>query len=599
MPDGKDKDENLALPHASLTTMATNKRKKRPKPDNDERTKRVPFDSLLTPSATTASPSDWCWKCKGKGLKFQKSTQSYDGPTCKVCNGEGIRKRSKRSNVLASAPGKILNLRGYPEDHSLRKIFPDGFAGPRAVWGNAASSHHLRHRHLNNGRDGHDEGDHGYNDSCAYDDLPNNLRPREGEIIGSLGCGDWRIYQIADGNKLTVDDFVCAWVAAQEMRKRGYGAQLHRENAVIKCCDGDGDVRSNNEKMFGGKTDNEKHPKLGQSVGINKHNLDMENNYGFNHADIGTGCGSVLMMIAWAFLGEIRSVGVEAQSISFECLRRGLGWNLGRDGTSTKDTVQIIQNDLRTWDGCGVNDDEFHKTGARTTKLNVSGRNDQSSCIRAPYRLITGTPPYFPLDSFVASQNHEQKVRCRVPTRGGAMDYIEVASRFLMEEKLENSIEYPDGNVREGVFCMVEAAFDKAEAAVLDAVKKFNMRVRRRVDVVTRSGLPPRFSCWVMTKKNSSKIDKEDSTTASCQADNEETKSKKESNTDGCDPFPIEIFTLRNADLSRTIEYTHAMEVMGWVDFEKSKSKRNKTMKEMIDRRLSTKNENTGARMVQ
>ena len=552
--------------------MSTNKREKRRNPDSDDEPTKT--DSMLTPSATAAPPSERCWKCKGKGLKFQKSTKSHDGPPCKVCSGIGTRKRSKRSKVLASAPGKILNLRGYPEDHSLRKIYPDGFSGPRAVWGTAAGSSH------------------------TYDDLPNNLRPREGEIVGSLGCGDWRIYQIADGNKLTVDDFVCAWVAAEEMRKRGYGAHLHRENATIKGCDNDDCC--DDGKMFGGRMDN--HRKDDQPDGTNQSNFAENNDHRFNHADIGTGCGSVLMMTAWAFLGEIQSVGVEAQSISFDCLRRGLEWNLGLDGTSSKDVVQIRQNDLRTWDGCGVNDlvDASKVETTATTTSTKDGKNDPSPGLRAPYRLITGTPPYFPLDSFVASQNHEQKVRCRVPTRGGAPNYIEAASRFLMEEKFDQKIEgggetangvdtySPIETSSEGVFCMVEAAFDKAEANVLDAAKKFNMRVRRRVDVVTRFGLPPRFSCWVMTKKNTSKINEGASTTAcdngsssSKETVNKKAENKEEKNNDDYDSFPIEIFTLRNADLTRTKEYTNAMEIMGWVDFEKSKRKTNKSLKEI------------------
>jgi hypothetical protein len=469
---------------------------------------------------------------------------------------------------LASAPGKILNLRGYPEDATLRKIYPDGFAGPRAVWGDASSSHHLRRFQPTIGFNESGGDDKKCNDSPAYDDLPNNLRPREGEIVGSLGCGDWRIYQIADGNKLTVDDFVCALVAAEEMRKRGFGAHLHRENATISSGDDCNDC--DNKRMFGGRHQNDKQfnaTKENDSTGDTIHR--------FNHADIGTGCGSVLMMVAWAFLGEIQSIGVEAQSVSFSCLRRGLEWNLGRDGTCSKDVVQIRQRDLRTWDGCGLSDGEAHTVGTTPTTHAQNGKNDQSPRLRAPYQLITGTPPYFPLDSFVASQNHEQKVRCRVPTRGGAPDYIKAASRYLMEENCDESIEggqtTDNANHHEGVFCMVEAAFEKAEAGVLDAVKKFNMRVRRRIDVVTRFGLPPRFSCWVMTKKNSRKTKNEGS------------------NTNDSDTFPIETLVLRNADLTRTKEYTDAMEIMGWVDFEKSQRKKEKSLKELREKKESNK----------
>ena len=255
--------------------------------------------------------------------------------------------------------------------------------------------------------------------------------------------------------------------------------------------------------------------------------------HNFTHADLGTGCGSVLMMIAWAFWGYIRSVGVEAQDVSFDCLKRGLQWNVGSDGTNPNDIVQVKQHDLRSWDGTilGKNED------------------DEKTSLKPPYKLITGTPPYFPIDSFVASQNHDQKVRCRVPTRGSASDYIEAASRLLADEK--------DG----GVFCMVEAAFDKAEAAVIETAQKCGMQIERRLDVITRAGLPPRFSCWVMTKG--------------------ETVNGTNPNKDALDTFSIETLTIRNTDLTRTKDYSAALEVMGWVDFEKSKCKSEKTMIEL------------------
>jgi hypothetical protein len=347
--------------------------------------------------------------------------------------------------------------------------------------------------------------------------IPDYLQPRKGELVASLGCGDWRIYQIQNGNKLTVDDFVCALVAAQEMRKRGWGIE---SNPVLndlsgKVTDKNEQRRDVNSMMYGGKP---------VESARNERNDQDASSY-FKHADLGTGCGSVLMMVAWAFLGQIRSVGVEAQDVSFHCLQRGVEWNLGTDGSHADDLVRIQQGDLRSWKGDTV--------------------------LSPPYDLITGTPPYFPLDSFVASQNHDQKVRCRVPTRGSASDYIRAASRLLKSEEKNDVIKVNGGvsSFEGGVFCMVEAAFDKAEAAVLDTVKQCGMRIERRVDVVTREGLPPRFSCWVMTKP----------------AEQVSTDKK----VDGS--FPIETLTLRNADLSRSHGYSRAMELMGWVDFEKTK----------------------------
>ena len=279
--------------------------------DGTKKKKKEPLQDGLTAQASAESPSQRCWKCRGRGKKYQKSTQAHDGTACKVCEGEGIRKKSQRSQDLASKPGQILKLRGYPEDHPLRQIFTSGFSGPSSWWGRL-----LRRRRRKCSQD----------DEESFDYLQTNLRPYNGELVGSLGCGDWRIYQIADGNKLTVDDFVCAWVAAEEMRKRGYGSHLHRDNAMIGV---DG------KRMFGGR-DNEEKPRISDDG--------TANNRLFNHADIGTGCGSVLMMTAWAFLGEINSVGIEAQKVSFDCLRRGLEWNVSKTISIDCDSILTDQN---------------------------------------------------------------------------------------------------------------------------------------------------------------------------------------------------------------------------------------------------------------
>lgn len=432
-------------------------------------------------------------------------------------------------------PGRIVQLRGYPDGHPLRRVHPTGFSGPRAVWG--SSGRDLRERADGGGGTTEEDSKTNGSGEGSWDGLPRSLWPRDGEVVGSLS-GDWRIYQVANGNKLTVDDFVCAWVACHEMKTRGYGVR----NKLDK------------KPLFGGisvpdaeKAAAEVPPTTPQ----------------FTHADLGTGCGSVLMMVAWAFLGQIRSVGVEAQDVSFACLRRGLVWNLGRDGSSPQDIVRVRKGDLRSWDGCAAGDVGVESGDGAGDRIASTGQS-----VAPRFDLITGTPPYFPLDSFVASQNHEQKVRCRVPTRGGAADYIHAASRLLVDSSYDDA---GSGSLGGGVFCMVEAAFEKAEVAVLEAVEASGMAVQRRLDVITRSGLPPRFSCWVMTKKGmchaveSHPINPETSTAASSTSSTNE-------------PFPIQTLILRNKDLTRTDEYTTAMEEMGWVDFERSKSKPEKTV---------------------
>ena len=248
---------------------------------------------------------------------------------------------------------------------------------------------------------------------------------------------------------------------------------------------------------------------------------------------------------------------------------------------------------MRTWDGCGVAPEGPSAT-VEGILPSSSSSSLSSTTLRPPYRLITGTPPYFPLDSFVASQNHNQKVCCRVPTRGCASDYIKAASRLLLEEGDYTASTDIDG----GVFCMVEAAFNKAEADVLDTVEKCNMRVRRRIDVVTRFGLEPRFSCWVMTKKkksdsknNKNKFDSDRTTTANksssstTSSGNSNDNILKKCSGDIKYDFPIETFTLRNADLTRTEEYSNAMEIMGWVDFEKYKNQAEKKRTKQLTQR--------------
>jgi tRNA1(Val) A37 N6-methylase TrmN6 len=413
-----------------------------------------------------------CWKCQGHGKKYDKVSKTFSGNLCKVCAGQGKRTASQKSLELAQQPGYIQSLRGYPVNHPLRKHFPDKFASPRAFQ--------------------------------SIDTIPRHLVPQIGEVLASLGCSDWRLYQLQNGNKLTVDDFVCAYVALQEMLARGWASRNNIQT-------------SNGNVLLGGVSVRE------VVASIAKDGRGREPFAScFTHADLGTGCGSVLMMVAWAFMGQIRSVGVEAQKVSFDCLRRGVEYNTGSDGTHPKDVIRIQQADLRTWDG--------------------------DSIVKPPYQLITGTPPYFPLDSFVCSQNHEQKIRCRIPTLGGASDYIRTAARLLKET------EDDDHQGQGGLFCMVEAAFEKARNAVLQTAQECGMKIERRLDVITREGLPPRFSCWVMTKPTAKPH-----------------RNLGKNGTDdvvGRTSYLIETLTLRNADFSRSKQYSAALECMGWVDFE-------------------------------
>lgn len=369
-----------------------------------------------------------CWKCKGKGKKFTKSSHKFDGDDCGVCQGSGKRQESNKSQTLSRQPGKIIKLRGLPEDSDN----PGGFVGVRA--------------------------------KGSVQDVQLN----DGEILASLGCGDWRIFQLANGHKLTVDDFICAYVAAQEMK-------------TIMGFEG---------IPFG-------------SSFSNKESDSIKNKTTFRHVDIGCGCGSVLMTLAWAFPDSILSHGIEAQTVSYDLCRRGLEFNLGK----------------------------YHSVDLKNQDFRQSETSNK-------FDLVTGTPPYFSIERFVPSQNHSQKVRCRVPTRGAAADYVETAARLLTSK---------------GIFVMVEKSSKEAEFAVRQAADNAGLRVQKRIDIVTRTGLPPRFSCWVMMMMSKVVLDDDGS--------------EKEE-------FPISNFTLRDENQKRTMEYVNAMEAMGWIDFENTKTKK-------------------------
>ena len=443
---------------------------------------------------------------------------------CSVCQGCGKRPASQRSIQLGTQPGKIIPLRGRQGT----------FVGVRAVegyklqvaTGTAASA----------GGTADDESETDTAPGVTPATTMSSRLVQPGEILAALGCGDWRIYQLANGHKLTVDDFLCAWYTAQELRRRGYGV---------------------GKGMFGQvplpppPSPAATATPSSSDCDASNHNQNDDDYKTFHHADIGCGCGSVLMTMAWAFPNTIRSHGVEAQQVSFDLCRRGLQFNLGQDGSDPSHTVQLTHSDLREWDGGSLR----------------------------PYHVITGTPPYFPKAHFVASQNHSQKIRCRVPTRGAAADYVTAAARLIRK---------PDG-----IICIAETARKEGEDAMWEAIHQNELAVLRRLDVITRTGLPPRFSCWLLTtkegahhkkkKNNIHNEDDDDETRLDLNLLGSSTSHKSGTRERSC---RIETLTIRNEDQSRTLEYVEAMESMGWVDFEMTKEKKKMGLVERADRGL-------------
>ena len=135
--------------------------------------------------------------------------------------------------------------------------------------------------------------------------------------------------------------------------------------------------------------------------------------------DLGTGIGSVGLMVLSRLAPTARLVGVEAQAISFRLLLANI------EGNGVEERVDARVGDLRDF---------------------VDERR---------FRLITASPPYFPLGTGVLPDD-PQKVAARFEVRGDITDYARAAARHLAA----------DGTF---VFCFPTPQRARALAAVSDA----------------------------------------------------------------------------------------------------------------------------------
>jgi tRNA1(Val) A37 N6-methylase TrmN6 len=118
-----------------------------------------------------------------------------------------------------------------------------------------------------------------------------DLQPGAGEDLCHL-AGDWRIFQLCQGHRWSLDDLVTAWMAARV----GVAGSLPGS--------------------------------LPGSI-----------------LDLGCGIGSVLMLLAWRFPAA-RVVGLEAQPESAALARRSLAWN-GADAPDVAPRCVVVEGDLR------------------------------------------------------------------------------------------------------------------------------------------------------------------------------------------------------------------------------------------------------------
>ena len=158
--------------------------------------------------------------------------------------------------------------------------------------------------------------------------------------------------------------------------------------------------------------------------------------------DLGTGIGTVGLLVLSRLAPSARLVCVEAQPISHRLLRTNI------EGNALADRVEPHLGDLRDF---------------------ADPRR---------FRLVTGSPPYFPLGTGVLPDD-PQKIAARFEVRGDVTDYARAAARHLAA----------DGTF---VFCFPTPQRERARAAV-QAAALATVRYR---DVIPRETLRPLFTLF-------------------------------------------------------------------------------------------------------
>ena len=160
------------------------------------------------------------------------------------------------------------------------------------------------------------------------------------------------------------------------------------------------------------------------------------------HLDLGTGIGTVGLLVLWGLGPDARLTGIEAQELSFRLWRGNLAAN------RLTSRVRALHGDLRA--------------------LSLEER----------FPLVTGSPPYFPPGTGVLPVD-SQKAHARFELRGDVADYAVSAKKHLE----------PDGWF---VFCFPCPQKARALSAVADA----GLAVVEVLDIIPRETLPPLFSLF-------------------------------------------------------------------------------------------------------
>lgn len=161
------------------------------------------------------------------------------------------------------------------------------------------------------------------------------------------------------------------------------------------------------------------------------------------HLDLGTGIGTVGLLVLSGLPESARLTCIEAQDVSFRFLCENLRAN------GLEDRVTAIHGDLRS-----------------------------ASLGEERFPLVTGSPPYFDVATGIVPAD-SQKAHARFELRGDVSDYARAAKRHLE----------PNGLF---VFCF---PFQQKERA-LRAARAEGFAVIAHRDVVPRESLPPLFSLF-------------------------------------------------------------------------------------------------------
>jgi tRNA1Val (adenine37-N6)-methyltransferase len=160
------------------------------------------------------------------------------------------------------------------------------------------------------------------------------------------------------------------------------------------------------------------------------------------HLDLGTGIGSVGLLVLWGMGAAARLTCVEAQEVSYRLLRA----NIAANGLAER--IDHSLGDLR--------------------ELNLAKK----------FPLITGSPPYFPLGTGILPQD-SQKAHARFELRGDVADYALAAARHLA----------PGGWL---ILCFPTPQAQRALRGIATA----GLKCVRLREVIPRETLPPLFSLF-------------------------------------------------------------------------------------------------------